>query len=390
MIAACFWLGLAALAYVFVGYPVLALAWAAARPRPLRRATHEPPVSVIVAAHNEADRIADRVDNLLALDYPADRLEILVGSDGSTDATVERAAARARGRASVISFSARRGKPAVVNDLVARARGDIVVLADVRQRFAPDALRALVAPFGDPAVGAVSGELVLTADGHERGVGHGVGVYWRYEKAIRAAESRIDSTVGATGAIYAVRRALVTPLAPDTILDDVVIPLRVTARGHRVLFEPAARAFDAPASSTAEELTRKARTIAGNFQLFARERWALDPRRNRLWLQTVSHKALRLLAPLLLAGVLLANLALLHRPLYRVALLAQFLFYMAAAGGFLLRNARRRAPALSVPYVFCLLQWATVLGFIRFVSRRQRVTWERAAPPVSAIDRRVA
>lgn len=389
MTAALFWTCVALVAYVFVGYPLLVTAWAAVRPRPQRRSRHAPTVSVIIAAYNEAGRIGARVDNLAGLDYPPDRLEILVGSDGSTDTTAEEARAHGGGRARVVVFPVRRGKPAVINELIARARGEIIVLADVRQRFAPDCLRALVAPFADPAVGAVSGELMLTDDGAGGAVGRGVGVYWRYEKLIRAAESRIDSTVGATGAIYAVRRGLVETLAPDTILDDVVIPLRVAARGHRVLFEPAALAFDRPAATAAEELARKARTIAGNFQLFARERWTLDPRRNRLWLQTVSHKGLRLATPLLLAGALGANLGLAGHPFYRATLAAQILFYAAAAAGFALRNRRRRWAALSVPYVFCLLQWATIVGFARFVSGRQRVTWERAAP-AAPMQRRVA
>jgi cellulose synthase/poly-beta-1,6-N-acetylglucosamine synthase-like glycosyltransferase len=252
------------------------------------------------------------------------------------------------------------------------------VLGDVRQRYEPDTVRALVAPLAAADVGAVSGELFLTEREEGGAVGRGVGVYWRYEKFIRSQESRLDSTVGATGAVYAVRRELFEPLPADAILDDVLLPMRIVRRGYRVLFEPAARAYDIAAATSREEFTRKVRTIAGNFQMFARERWLLSPLRNRLWAQTISHKGLRLASPLFLLVAFLANAALLDVTLYRWTFAAQALFYSAALGGYLLRDARR-VPVLTVPYVFCLLNYATAVAFSRFVRRRQHVTWERAS-----------
>jgi poly-beta-1,6-N-acetyl-D-glucosamine synthase len=372
---AVFWVSVLLLGYLYLGYPALIWAWSALHPRRGRRVPMEPPVTVLVVAHNEAARIAGRLENLLALDYPRDRLEILLGSDGSTDGTPEIARAYEPAGVTVIAFETQRGKPAVLNDLIPKARGQIVVLADTRQRFAAEVIRALVEPFGDPQVGAVSGELILTDGPAETAVGHGVGFYWRYEKLIRRSESRADSTVGATGALYAVRRELFEPIPADTILDDVLIPLRIVRRGYRVLFEPAAPAWDRPAATARAEFTRKARTLAGNFQLFTRERWLWNPRRNRLWLQTVSHKGLRLGAPLLHGAALAANLALGGAPFYRFTLLVQAAFYAAAIGGHALRHARRRSPLLSVPYVVCLLNCATVVGFLRFATRQQRVTW---------------
>ena len=238
-------------------------------------------------------------------------------------------------------------------------------------------MRALAQPFADPRVGAVSGELMLTDGPAGTAVGRGVGFYWRYEKHIRRCESRVDSTVGATGAVYAIRRTLFEPIPEDTVLDDVLIPLRITRRGYRVLFEPAARAWDQVAASARQEFTRKVRTLAGNFQLFGRERWLLDPRRNRLWLETVSHKGLRLAAPVLHAGALVASAALADGALYRIALIGQAVFYAAALAGHLLRHTGRRSPLLSLPYVLCLLNWATVVGFFRFAAGRQAATWER-------------
>jgi biofilm PGA synthesis N-glycosyltransferase PgaC len=379
-----FWGSALLLSYVYVGYPALIWAWASFRARPARRARGEPAVTMLIVAHNEAAHITERLENVLALDYPQDRLEIMLASDGSSDATVELGRAWEPAGVSVIAFETRRGKPAVLNDLVPKARGDIVVLADARQRFDGRVVRTLVERFSDPDVGAVSGQLVLTTGREGTAVGHAVGFYWRYEKFIRHHESIAGSTVGATGALYAIRRELFEPIPEDTILDDVLIPLRITRRGYRVLFEPAACAWDRAAARAQEEFARKVRTLAGNFQLFARERWLLRPRHNRLWLQTVSHKGLRLLAPLFHTAIFLANLPLASSVLFRCILLAQTTFYAAALGGWALRNAKRRSPLLSVPYVVCLLNWATVVGFLRFIEGRQRVTWEKVGEGLHA------
>ena len=303
----------------------------------------------------------------------------MLASDGSTDGTLEQARAYEQAGVSVVAFPERRGKSAVLNSLVPKAWGEIVVLADARQRFEEDALRALVGPFADPQAGAVSGELILTDEGERTEAGEGIGFYWRYEKFIRRNESRVDSTVGATGAIYALRRNLFEPIPEDTILDDVLIPMRIARRGYRVLFEPGARAYDRLATTAQEEFTRKARTIGGNFQLFAREHWFLNPFRNRLWFQAISHKGLRLLSPLFLAAVFGTSLFLIDSPLYGWVLVGQIVFYASALGGCALRNAKTKLPFLTLPYTFCVLNWVTVVAFLRFATGRQRVTWERAS-----------
>lgn len=388
-----FWASVLLLAYVYLGYPLLILLWARLRPRDSIESDIQPSISILVVAHNESHRLAGRLENLLALAYPVDRVEVLLGSDGSNDGTEALAGGFRHPRLRILAFPARRGKAAVLNDLVEQARGEILVMTDARQRFAMDALEKLVRHFADPAVGAVSGELVLTPNVNGTAVGDGVGIYWRYEKLIRSSESLADSTVGATGAIYAIRRDLFEPLPADIILDDVLIPIRIMARGYRVLFEPRARAYDRAAGSAAEEFTRKVRTIAGNFQLLRRETWLLSPLRNRLWFQTLSHKGLRLVGPFLLAGAFGANLGLLRFPFYRLTLIAQIIFYVAALGGFLLRDARRRVRALIVPYTVCLLNLATAVAFFRFLMQQQGAIWEAAAPvslvpdPIGAADR---
>jgi biofilm PGA synthesis N-glycosyltransferase PgaC len=374
--AVVFWGSLLLMTYIYAGYPLVAAIRAWWRPRPRVRAPIEPSVSILVTAHNEAARIGSRLENLLALDYPVDRLEIVVASDGSTDATVARALEYVDRGVTVRPFAARRGKAAVLNAVVPGLRRDLVLFADARQRFDRSTVRALVENFADPTVGAVSGELVLTSAAGTAAAGQGTAFYWRYEKFIRATEGRADSTVGATGAIYAIRRELFEPIPDDTILDDVLIPLRIARRGWRVLFEPRARAYDRAATAR-QEFVRKARTTAGAFQLFARERWLFNPRHNRLWFETMSHKALRLTLPALHAAVLLAPLPLAATPFYRGALAAQLLFYAAALIGYLRRGTGRRVFVFSVPCAVCVLNWATVVGFVRFLTHRQPVTWER-------------
>ncbi|HEV8703090.1 MAG TPA: glycosyltransferase family 2 protein [Candidatus Polarisedimenticolia bacterium] len=377
--AVIFWASLMLLVYAYLGYPALIGAWALLRPRPTVRGAILPTVTIVVVAHNEAERIEARIENLRSLDYPRGSLGILIVSDGSTDGTAERARAGSPGGMQVIAFAARRGKPAVLNEIVLRLRGDIVVLADARQRFDPGALRALVAPFADREVGAVSGDLVLTGDGGRTAVGQGVSAYRRYESFVRLCESRVGSTVGATGAICAIRRTLFSPLPQDTILDDVLIPMRIARRGYRVLFEPAARAFDRAPGTAREEFGRKARTLAGNFQLLFREKWLLNPLGNPLWLQAVSHKGLRLLGPALLLAAFASNLFLVSRPGYGLTLLAQVTFYTGALLGGLLRGSGRVLALFSLPYTFCLANGAALAGAFRFLASRQRVTWDKTS-----------
>ena len=374
-----FWLAAGFLAYTYIGYPLMLWVWGTVAHHLPRRRPIQPRLSVLVVAHNEERRIEERIENLLASDYPPGRLDIIVASDGSTDRTVERARRYLPPRVRVVDFAERRGKSAVLNDLIPRARGGIVVLADARQRFEPGALKALAAPFADPRVGAVGGELLLLDAAQSSGTARGVDFYWRYEKFIRRAESRVGSTVGASGAIYALRRRLFRPVDDDIILDDVLIPMNVVRQGYRVVFEPRAQAFDRATVSAAAEFGRKARTIAGNFQLFRREAWLLNPFANRLWLQTVSHKFCRLLGPLCLAVAFGSNLALVGDPLYRTFFVMQLLFYGAAALGRAAQMRGSRLPLLHVPCAFCLLNWATVVALVRLLNGRQHVTWERFA-----------
>lgn len=334
-----FWLSLATVVYVYAGYPVLLALWARLRSRPVHRSplgASAPGVSIVVAARNEARRLPARVSNLLQQDYPGP-VQILVVSDGSTDGTA----------AALAPFGARvelvevpeGGKPSALNAGVSRARHDILVFADARQTFEPDVLRNLVENFADPSVGAVTGELLLDCETDPTAsagstVGESVGAYWRYEKWLRRQESAIWSTLGATGAIYAMRRALWRPLPPATLLDDVLAPMRVVLAGYRVVFDDRAKAHDRVERHAAGERRRKVRTLAGNYQIVTLEPSLVNPVRNRVWLQFLSHKLGRLVVPYATAVLFVTNVVIAPAGvLYMAALGAQLGFYGLALYG---------------------------------------------------------
>jgi cellulose synthase/poly-beta-1,6-N-acetylglucosamine synthase-like glycosyltransferase len=376
--ALVFWASAALVVYVYAGYPAILWLWTRLRRPPAQPASADaaPRISIVVAARNEGPRLAARVQNLLGLDYPVDRRQVIVVSDGSSDDTLD-VLSRFGDAIEVVALPRPSGKAAALNAGVARARGELLVFADSRQAFAPDALRRLAAPFADPRVGGVSGELLLDCESAlfsnrraaaDRRRGHagqlrasalerraserrrsvastiadGVGMYWRYEKELRRMESAVGSTLGATGAIYAIRRALWQPLPPAAILDDVLTPMRVVLAGYRVVFDERARAFDRAAVDADAELRRKVRTLAGNYQILGLEPRLLSPRRNPVWFQYLSHKVGRLVVPYALLALFCANLALAGAGLfYQLLLAGQVGFVLLAGYGALLEVAGR-------------------------------------------------
>lgn len=370
--AVLFWLSAAVLAYTFAGYAVLMRLLARWRPATSRAGEATPRVTCVIVAFNEAERIAARVGDLLGANYPAEQIEVIVVSDGSTDDTAARVRGLGEPRVTLIEQPERRGKAAGLNAALAQCRGEIVVFADARQRFDRHTIRHLVRHFADPAVGAVSGSLEIEAA--ESGVGRAVDAYWRLEKRLRADEARFDSSIGCTGAVYAIRRELFAPLPEDTLLDDVVIPMRIAVPGRRVLFDPDALAFDPQTLEPEREQARKRRTLAGNFQILFRHPHWLLPWRNRLWWQLLSHKVLRLAAPPLLVLALASSFALRHAPFYRVALIVQCAFYALAVVGML---TRVKARAFSLPAGFVFLNAATVRAFWHYLSGENLHHWNQ-------------
>lgn len=300
-----FWIGLLATLYVIAGYPLL-LAWIARRrPRPVRKAPLITTVSVIIPVRNGAAWLAAKLDSILDQDYPQDQIEILVLSDGSTDATGQVAESyRPRG----IRFIRLEGigKSAALTQAFPLVTGEILLLTDVRQPLSRDCLRQLVDCFSDPEVGVASGELIIRSGGASEEAN--TGLYWKYETWIRKNLALIDSMLGATGPIYAIRRSLAVPLPAGTLLDDVYLPMQALQRGYRLVMEEAAKAYDFP-TALASEFRRKVRTQAGIYQLFWISPWVFTPQ-NRVWFYFVSQKLGRLFLPFFLLMMLIGSFGL--------------------------------------------------------------------------------
>ena len=378
--ASLFWIAGFFVLYTYVLYPLLVALLARLCPRGVARAPIQPSLSVVIAAHNEAANIEARVDDLLAQKYPPGRVGIIVASDGSTDATNEILARLAGLHPALrpILLDVNRGKAAALNAAVAAATGDIIVFADARQRFAPGVLARLAENFADPAGGSVSGELVRTDAAS--GVAANVGLYWRYELFLRRCESEFGSMLGATGAIYAIRRSLYRPLPEGALLDDFLTPMRIVLAGRRAILDGRALAFDRASSQGRQELRRKVRTLAGNFQAFAIEPAMLLPWRNRAtWWQIWSHKLFRLLVPWALIVLLLAPLFA-ASPFYLSLAALQALFYLFALAGWIADRRGRAAGRLAgFAYTFTMLNAAAIAGLWAWATARGgRRIWRKA------------
>ena len=358
-----FWLLAAFIFYTYAGYPLLLLVVSLFAGNPGKYEEPVlPSVSIVICAYNEERTVEKKIQNCLGLDYPKDKLEILIGSDGSTDKTDGLIKSFGGDGVKLYRSETRGGKPGMLNELVSRARGEIIVFTDARQSFDKMALRALANSFFDETIGSVSGELVLRGAEHSS-IG-GVSTYWNYEKFLRKLESKISSMVGATGAIYAIRKKLFTPVPVDIILDDVFVPLKVVEKGFRAVFEPKALAYDDISKTAAAESDRKKRTLAGNWQIFFRLPQMFNPFKSGVAIQLFSHKLLRVLMPFFLLALFVDNAFLLDKMMYRVFFGLQSVFYLTALAG------------LKIPYAFCALNIMAVQGFWAYVSKKQTAIWK--------------
>lgn len=361
------------LAYVFVGYPIGIRLLARLSPRPVDKQPVTPSVSVIMVVQNGAPYIQSKLANLYTLNYPQDLLEIIVVCDGCRDGTAALARQYGDPRVRVIDFVPRRGKAVCLNSAVVRARGDVLILTEVRQKLASIALRELVANLADPKVGVVGGEL-LPAN-NETAFAEGIDAYWRYEKMIRLAESQSGSTIGVSNALYAIRRDLYEPLPPATMLDDLLIPMRVIARGRRVVFEPRALAWDRTVQHPEEDRERRIHNFVGHCQLIRLAPWLLSPQKNPVWLRFVSHKLLRLATPWLLLTVALMSTLLVRRHAACAVTLALLLAgaCLVAAGRWQPTLTRWLPVRLAVTFFYLNLFSAQAL--VAFARNRGSLPW---------------
>ncbi len=358
------WISTGFTVYVYLGYPILLWALQAIFRSSPRQQPVEPSVSLLVAAYNEAAVIADKIRNSLALDYPADKLEIVIASDGSNDATVEivrsfagtgaknGAEAESGGRVRLLNYEQNRGKMAVLNDAVPELRGDIVAFSDASSMLATHSLRILVQSFDDHRVGATSGVYRLLKKDQAR-LGSQEDLYWKYETFLKVQEAKLGAFTGAHGSLYAIRRALYPFPSAATINDDFTIPMRILERGHRVAYEPAAVAYEE--AHEMEGFSRRVRITAGNIEQLREIKSLIWPPRPFVLFCLLSHKTGRLMVPVFLLIALAANIVLRGQFPYNWLLLGQVIFYGLAALGAMISL---RPKVLRLPYYFCMINSA--------------------------------
>ncbi|MBD3378161.1 glycosyltransferase [candidate division KSB1 bacterium] len=364
--------------YSYILYPILLKVISLFYTRQRIKADLTPTISMLVAAYNEQDVILDKIQNTLELDYPKENFELVIGSDGSDDATNDIVQMQDYPWLKFIPFENRRGKAAMLNSLVQNARGEILVFSDANTMYEPSAIKNLVQHFADPKVGGVCGRLYLNNPNHNPG-GKGESLYWNYENILKSLESKIKSVLGANGAIYAMRKFLYKPL-PEKILivDDFLTPIRVIEQDYEMVFDSDARAHETTSPSLMGEFRRKSRIGASNFTTLIELRHLLNPGKGFIALAFWSHKILRWLVPFFMILIFISSFFLsFSLPLFSYLFFFQVIFYLAALAGYVLDSKMKCPRALVYPYYFTAVNLALLVGFIRFLSRKQKPAWSR-------------
>jgi cellulose synthase/poly-beta-1,6-N-acetylglucosamine synthase-like glycosyltransferase len=374
---AAFWGSVAALAYAFVAYPLVVLVRAQLRPRPYLRLPITPRLTVIIAAHNEAAVIGRKLDALLGGDYPADCLQVIVASDGSDDATVRIVGGLDHPAITVLDLP-RRGKAQTLNEAVEHATGEILVFTDANSVLATDALRHLVSPFADSAVGGVAGNQVYRRAAGDAGTGELA--YWDIDRRMKFAESSAGSAVSATGALYAIRRELFQSI-PDGVTDDFITSARIVAQGRRLVFVSDAIAIEEVASTSGAEFARKVRVMTRGLRGVLLVRGLLNPARHGFYaVQLFSEKVMKRLSVLPLLAMLAAGALMWHRAwIYRVTTIGQLSILLAGAIGVRFQDRPLgRLPFFSLPAYFCMANAAALLALRNVLTGRRLVQWRPA------------
>lgn len=375
MTAVVFWLSIAGILTAYLVYPLALAALAAFRRRPVARGAEMPKVSILIAAHNEESSIEATLRNKLELDYPADRREIIVISDGSEDRTEEIVRSYSLRGVRLLVQTPRKGKTSALNMAVPQASGDVIVFSDANSIYRKDALRAIAANFADPAVGYVTGKMIYV-DETGSVIGDGCSAYMKYENILRTFETRVGSVVGVDGGVDAVRKSLYEPMRPD-LLPDFVLPLRVVDRGYRVVYEPGAVLMEQTLTDASDELRMRVRVILRSYHALWFMRRLLNPFRSGLFsFQLFFHKVLRYLVGVLQITAVVSNAVLaVDSALYAGLLAAQAAFYALAAGGFLTRRSKSLG-MFRYPYYLCLLNGASLMALWKFLRGENIAVWK--------------
>lgn len=363
-------------AWTYVGYPILLAALSRVRRRPGVSSSEDVPrTTLLITARNEEGAIRGKLENALSLDYPADRLQILVASDASEDATDDIVREFADREVQLVRSNKRRGKVAAQREAAARATGDVIVFSDATGEYERESLKELVKHFADESVACVGG-VVRYRNSQDSDVARGEGLYWRYEMWLRAAESNAGSVTILSGPMYAIRRSLYEA-GPDFAEDDAFQPFRALQMGYRVVHEPGAVVEETSADTIEAEFTSKVRIVQRNLHALGANLGLLNPfRRPLVTLKVLSHRLLRWLVPLLLISMFVANLFLLHVPTFQALMALQVAFYVLGALGYLAERRGRRVPVLWLIFCFCLVNAGALVGVLRTIFGRKKVTWE--------------
>ncbi|XQW85346.1 glycosyltransferase family 2 protein [Thalassotalea piscium] len=381
-----FWTAITLIVYSYFIYPLFLILVSTAKQvitdknttdLPLIADDELPNVTVIIAAYNEDSCIQARVENLLALDYPQDKLTIRIGSDGSSDNTAQILESIKAENFHAHIFEQNRGKMSVLNDLVASASDDILVMSDANTHFNPDAINALVKHFQNESIGVVCGELKLVDA--ESGINKD-SIYWRYEQVLKFHEAQLGALLGANGAIYAIKKSLYTPLPANTIVDDFQIVMNVSKQGFQTIYDPSAIAIEEVAPNLAEEEGRRVRIGLGNYQAFFKMPWALNPLLGWRFIAYVSHKVFRWFVPHFMVIALVCNILLLQEPFYQFTMLGQVAFYGIAYWGIKQQKQEVKINTLaSLIAFFVSMNVALMRGFIRYFNSNVQGSWQRTS-----------
>lgn len=378
-LAIIFWSCFATVVFAYLGYPLLisllSRLFGRTHERPHVSDAHLPVLSLLIAAHNEELDIEARILNALSLDYPADKLEIVIASDGSTDGTNDIVRRYAHRGVQLFAYEKNRGKATVLNESIARLRGSVILLSDANTHMAPDAARRLASWFAAPEIGVVCGRLILTDPRTGRNVD---GLYWKYETFLKKCESRLGALLGSNGAIYAIRKELFPAVQPGTLIDDFVIPLAAKrASGCRIVYDAGATATEETAPTIRAEFRRRVRIGAGGFQSIGMLWPLLSPANGWVALTFFCHKILRWLCPFLLIGMFAASVVLIREPVYASLVAAQLGFYAVALVGPWLPAQPRFLRYVRLPAMFASMNLALLFGFARWLRGGHTGVWTR-------------
>jgi len=383
----CFWISFGILFYSYLGYGIILFglvklkqAFRPNAPLVIKSNYTLPEVTVLVAAYNEEDYIKEKIENTLALNYPPEKLKLLVITDGSSDRTPY--LVQQYPSVLLLHQPQRQGKIAAVQRAMPYVDTDVIIFTDANTMLNPDAALNLVRHYQDPKVGAVAGEKRILIKEKDAANGAGEGIYWRYESALKKWDSELYSVVGAAGELFSIRKELFEIIPLDTLIEDFYLTLRIAQKGYQVRYEPEAYAMEGPSASVGEELKRKIRIAAGGIQAIVRLSPLLNPfKYGILSFQYVSHRVLRWsLAPLALLVLLLTNivLAIQGSAFFQAILLLQIGFYVAAFIGKVCETRKLKVKAFFVPYYFFIMNYAVYMGLVRFLKGSQSVLWEKA------------